>query len=154
MRLELSEALYTESLNPLLKNSSLIMAERWLIISTTYPKLRLAMVHHKTGQLRVAEFSFTGWDELPPEFSLVDAETFEPLPGKKWPTGQYWFQSGWSNTKLLVTPKPFLCMRGLREYHTHFQHADDRWENYRNHPDFSLVALVQKVGQKFQGANV
>jgi hypothetical protein len=154
MRPELSEALYQESLKPLLTNSSLIAAERWLIMSTTYPTLRVAMLHHKTGRLRVAEFDFSDWDELPPEFTLIEAETLEPLPGRKWPTGQYWFQSGWSNTPLITTPRAFLCMRGLREYHTHFQHADDSWENYRNQADFSLVALVQKVGQKFQDANV
>lgn len=154
MRPELSEAIFIDGLEPLLKNHSLLAAERWAIVSTTYPLLRIAMVHHRSNRLRVAQFHCCDWDELPPEFDLLDPGSLESLPGSRWPTGQYWFQSGWSHTQLLATPKPFLCMRGLREYHTHFQHLDDEWDNYRGKPEYSLISIVQKVGQKFQDANV
>jgi hypothetical protein len=32
-----------------------------------------------------------------------------------------------------VSKKPFLCMRGIREYHEHPQHTGDDWMQYRKH---------------------
>jgi hypothetical protein len=42
-----------------------------------------------------------------------------------------------------ITHKPFLCLRGVREYHEHPQHSGDDWLNYR--PQLRLFDVVLAV---------
>ena len=45
-----------------------------------------------------------------------------------------------------VTHKPFLCLRGVREYHEHPQHSGDDWLLYRTHINlFSIVMSLWRV---------
>jgi len=39
--------------------------------------------------------------------------------------------------------RPFLCMRGIREYHEHPQHTGDDWMQYRN--DFGLFSTLDTI---------
>ncbi len=41
------------------------------------------------------------------------------------------------------TGKPFLCLRGIREYHEHPQHSGDDWMLYRN--KMSLFSIIMSV---------
>ncbi len=42
-----------------------------------------------------------------------------------------------------TTHKPFLCLRGIREYHEHPQHSGDEWLLYRN--EMSLFSIVMSL---------
>ncbi len=42
-----------------------------------------------------------------------------------------------------VTRRPFLCIRGIREYHEHPQHTGDDWLLYRH--EMSLFSIVMSV---------
>lgn len=42
-----------------------------------------------------------------------------------------------------ATHKPFLCLRGIREYHEHPQHSGDDWLLYRT--EMSLFSIVMSV---------
>src|SRR5439155_19241848 len=45
-----------------------------------------------------------------------------------------------------TTHRPFLCLRGIREYHEHPQHSGDEWLLYRNSMNmFSIVLAVWRV---------
>lgn len=45
-----------------------------------------------------------------------------------------------------VSKKPFLCMRGIREYHEHPQHTGDDWMQYRKHVGlFSTIDTIWKT---------
>lgn len=45
-----------------------------------------------------------------------------------------------------ITHKPFLCLRGIREYHQHPQHSGDEWLLYRNSINmFSIVMSLWRV---------
>jgi hypothetical protein len=45
-----------------------------------------------------------------------------------------------------ITHKPFLCLRGIREYHEHPQHSGDDWLLYRPHMSlFSIVMSLWRV---------
>jgi len=87
---------------------------------------------------------------------LIEAETLEPLPGCKWPrdNSSRWHASGWISAAGIETPKPFMCMVGIREYHTHKSHSSDSWSNYRDLPDYSLENIVLQVAEAFQKADV
>lgn len=45
-----------------------------------------------------------------------------------------------------ITHRPFLCMRGIREYHNHPQHSGDEWLLYRASMNmFSIVMSLWRV---------
>jgi Predicted metal binding domain len=45
-----------------------------------------------------------------------------------------------------ITHKPFLCLRGIREYHEHPQHSGDEWLLYRSSVNmFSIVMALWRV---------
>jgi len=45
-----------------------------------------------------------------------------------------------------TTHKPFLCVRGIREYHEHPQHSGDEWLLYRESMNmFSIVMSLWRV---------
>jgi hypothetical protein len=76
---------------------------------------------------RVLALNLAQYDAQPPTAELLDADR-RPLPALAWPK-EFGPQG--------IVPehpdfrRPFFCRRGLREYHTHFQHEDDPWDLYR-----------------------
>jgi len=45
-----------------------------------------------------------------------------------------------------ITQKPFLCVRGIREYHSHPQHSGDEWLLYRQQMGlFSIIMSLWRV---------
>lgn len=44
-----------------------------------------------------------------------------------------------------VIQRPFICMRGANEYHTHPSHIADLWESLRGKPDFSIAGLLYQL---------
>jgi hypothetical protein len=45
-----------------------------------------------------------------------------------------------------ITHKPFLCLRGIREYHEHPQHSGDDWLLYRDSMSmFSIIVSIWRV---------
>jgi Predicted metal binding domain len=87
---------------------------------------------------------------------LIDAETGADLPGNLWPTdsASHWHHNGWTSAAGIATPQPFMCMAGIREYHTHSSHVGDLWENYRSSPDYDLPGILVQVAEAFQKSNV
>ncbi len=127
----------------------------WLILEHTYPRLTITMHHRRTGKLRTFQFDFDTWNDEPPALGIVDPETRQAVAGALWPQYQsYWHQSSWASSPLIITPKPFMCMSGIREYHTHHAHAQDSWEKYKSSPDYSVCGIVLQVAQVFQQSNV
>ena len=54
-----------------------------------------------------------------------------------------------------MTGLPFLCMRGIREYHEHPQHTGDDWMLYRGaHGVFSVVATIFRTCVQLAQPNV
>ena len=49
--------------------------------------------------------------------------------------------------------KPFLCLRGIREYHSHNRHLGDLWENYRPLSSYGLLSIIDRVQQRFNDSN-
>jgi hypothetical protein len=98
-----------------------------------------------------ARFDLAEYDLRAPSLQFLDPWTNEPLP----------YQSLlWAHDFGAVTKKPqlvmieqhpalkrpFLCIRGLREYHEHPQHSGDDWLLYRCQTNlFSIVMAVWRV---------
>jgi hypothetical protein len=92
----------------------------------------------------------TDFDQRPPGVSFRDPFTWEPLPFALLPLGQHLDEQGKAMQVVLdshpVTKLPFLCMRGIREYHEHPQHTGDDWVLYRGHYGlFSVLSTVWRT---------
>jgi hypothetical protein len=87
-------------------------------------------------RLECAEF-----DAQPPSVAMLDPDTGEELPIGRWTPGV-------PHSVHPVTGKPFVCIQGIAEYHSHPSHLDDSWDRYRNRfrlPQ-TIRALLRKAG--------
>lgn len=94
--------------------------------------------------------SLDDFDQRAPSVVFCDPFTWEELAYDQLHRGNH---IGENNTPLSVildkhptTKKPFLCMRGVREYHEHPQHTGDDWMQYRKHIGlFSTLDTIWKT---------
>jgi hypothetical protein len=156
MHPEVSRQFFEDGTKLITGNHDLLVDRGWLVLSASYPSLIIAVKHRATSKVRVFRFICDNWNDLPPALSLIDGETGQELPGSLWPTdnASHWHGSGWSPAPGINTDKPFMCMVGIREYHTHQSHVDDSWDNYKNQPGFDLPGIVVRVTEVFQKSNV
>ena len=97
-----------------------------------------------------AHFDLTDFDLCAPSLEFRDPWTDALLAPGQMSAGLDFDQERKCYPVLLsdhpTTHKPFLCMRGIREYHEHPQHAGDEWLLYRNDMNlFSIVRMLWRV---------
>ena len=124
-----------------------VSVEGWEVLTRDYPHLRIVFKHPASKRRFGFDFMCDEWDHLPPSLSLFDPVGGDELPWPKWPQG------GWQAGEHPVTRRPFLCLPGIREYHTHTSHLNDPWDNYRNRSSYGLGHIVDRVWQKFGVTN-
>ena len=125
-----------------------VSAKGWKVVESTYPTLAVVFRHSRST--REIEFRFTceDWDELPPSLSLHHPDSGEALRWEEWPQG------GWVvHNSHPSTGRPFLCLPGIREYHTHTSHLRDSWEGYRLRGTYRLRDIMDRVQQRFEDSN-
>jgi hypothetical protein len=78
-----------------------------------------------------------GLDGRPATAQLLTADR-SPLPPAEWPTdlSRQGVVHGHRDYD-----RPFFCRRGLREFHTHPQHADQPWDRYREELPLHSIVL-------------
>jgi hypothetical protein len=124
-------------------------ANGWEIVQLEYPVLSFVFTR-PTGNRRLGfRFQCDQWDELPPSLTLFDPSSpKEELTWEKWP------KNGWNAAASHKNySKPFLCLPGIREYHTHENHQTDYWVNLRGKDSYTLLYIVERVRQKFGVTN-
>ncbi len=128
--------------------ASFVAAGGWEFVTTTFPELSVVFTHPRSKRRVGFRFLFDGWDEQPPSLSLFDPETRAELPWEKWPQGV------WSiGNPHPTTGKPFLCLPGIREYHTHSSHLTDYWHNYKAKGCYTIAFILDRVWQRFKDTN-
>lgn len=94
-----------------------------------------------------ARFDVTDYDLHPPSVEFLDPWTGEPLSYATMFRALEFEEHRKAHVVLLgdhpITHKPFLCLRGIREYHEHPQHSGDDWLLYRN--TMSLFSIVMSL---------
>jgi hypothetical protein len=110
----------------------------WTLHEANYPALVVDFMRPQRPTLRVI-MDFAGFPATPPSITLANDNGVALTEAPKAPGGQ--FHQG-PHTR---TGRPFVCMRGSREYHTHDSHVGDVWDNYRGRPEFSLGGIVTQV---------
>jgi hypothetical protein len=110
----------------------------------TAPQLQPALV------LFGVELDFTNYDLWPPSLTLINPFTrspekpavhfLRPRPNAK--VGENPFESALAEH---AGAQPFLCMKGIREYHMHPAHTGDPWLQYRGTEIGTLGFILDKV---------
>ena len=120
-------------------------AKGWRITAATYPMLSVALRHAASNREIDFRFACDGWDGQPPSLSLHDPEDGRELTWEEWP------KDGWVvHESHPSTGKPFLCLAGIREFHTHPSHLSDGWDGYRLRGTYRLRDIVDRVQQRFE----
>jgi len=117
----------------------------WTVVTSEYPVLDVIFEHAVAAPLRL-RFTCDNWDELPPRIELLDK------------AGGYLTQvpphhgSVFNGSAHDSTGRPFVCMRGAREYHTHTSHLNDYWANYRGKPGMDLLGILSQLWRAWKRA--
>jgi hypothetical protein len=100
-----------------------------------------------TGAPFLAEFDLTDYDLRAPSVEFRHPATGELLKYATMFRAVEFERDRKEHLVLLddhpTTHKPFLCLRGIREYHEHPQHSGDEWLAYRR--DMSLFSAVMAL---------
>lgn len=96
--------------------------------------------------LPTVRFDYSNYDLWPPSLTFIDFFTGEPSAA---PLGNAWLPTpdGKVHDILLVHPsgKPFLCVRGTREFHEHPEHTGEPWALYRTRRAGALAVLCDLI---------
>jgi hypothetical protein len=111
---------------------------RWKIFRQEYPVLDVGFTSTGGAQLRLL-LTCEHWNDVPPSITLMSyqGEAILVLP----PGHSNIFHAG----PHAQTQRPFVCMRGSREYHIHESHIADVWEDLKESADFRLGEIVTQV---------
>jgi hypothetical protein len=141
---EVSRQLFDEAVRGL--PAELCTLRGWTIHSATFPTLDMSFSAPGRAATRL-RVQCDDWNSLPPSIVWLDeqgnlAKTIAPAPGNQ-------FQQAHS-----VTGRPFVCMAGVREYHTHSSHTGDLWDNYKNRSGYDLGDIITQVWRAWQTAKL
>jgi hypothetical protein len=96
-----------------------------------------------------ARVDLRGYDQRAPSITFRDPWSWEPIPHGALPIAQLVEDPKKPQAVLLdghpSTKQPFLCLRGVREYHEHPQHDGDDWEMYRS--AINVFVLVERLAR-------
>lgn len=101
----------------------------------------VAFASDRNGRPGVFRLDCDLFDASPPGVAMVDTETGEELPLASWTPGV-------PHSLHPVSGKPFVCIQGTAEYHTHPSHVDDAWDKYRARFRLrqTIARLLEKAG--------
>jgi len=136
MNEELSRALFERDLAGL--SEKLLGLRDWEVISSTYPVLDVAFSAPGRQPLRV-RLTCTDWNEQPPSVDLMERQGSFVSRVSQNSSGVF-HQGPHPNTG-----RPFICMAGSREYHTHPSHTSDHWDGYRAKDAYTLGGILTQI---------
>lgn len=110
----------------------------WTTHKIEYPVIDVTLADKGRSPLRVRLVA-KEWDEVPPSVELL-APNGEFLSSNQIPA-----QGIFNRSRHRYTGRPFVCMVGTLEYHTHESHINDHWENYRRQANRGLADLLGQV---------
>jgi hypothetical protein len=131
-----SRALFDEEVAKL--GPELLNARGWIVLKREYPTLEIEFSADDGARLRM-RLACNDWNERPPSVVFIDAQ------GQALSSIQRDSAGVFNNSAHPSTGKPFICMKGVREYHTHPSHTGDAWETVRNSDRYTLGGILTQI---------
>lgn len=112
--------------------------EGWTLNTAEFPHLDVTF--HGSKSLRI-RLNYEDWPDRPPSAELLETngEVLNCQPFAIFNMSAH-----------PVTGRPFICMRGFNEYHTHYSHVSELWEQYRGQDGNNLVGLLMQVSRSWR----
>ncbi len=152
---EVSEKKLREQLDHWRQNEDVYRRRGWILLAAwnlTVEVGFLASVAFGDQQLSVMtaaiRLTYDNYDVWPPSLEFIDPRTGDPASPPVQALDR--FEEGVRNA-LLAHPdagRPFLCVPGVREYHTHPQHSGDDWLLHRRSGAGKLAVLCDIVWRR------
>jgi len=116
----------------------LLTSRNWKLYSEVFPILDVGFCAGGRSEFRVRLLA-RNWNEQPPSAELLntDGDYLKVLP--QYPNGIF------NNGNHPLTNRPFICMAGVLEYHTHSAHVSDSWENYKKRDAYTLGGITTQI---------
>jgi hypothetical protein len=131
-----SRALFEEEVSKI--GSELLDLRGWTLFSKEYPILEMGFSAQGGGRLRL-KLVCDDWNDRPPSVQFLDWEGRPLTAIQRDPAGVF------NNSPHPTTGRPFVCMKGAREYHTHPSHIADVWETARGNDKFTLGGILTQL---------
>jgi len=133
-----SKALFDDDAGKIVQR--LLDARNWKLYSREFPILDVGFVAPALKEMRVRLIA-KNWNDMAPSIELLDSAgtylTAESLPKN---SGSLFNGGAHPSTR-----RPFVCMAGSLEYHTHGSHITDGWENYKHRDSHTLGGIVTQL---------
>lgn len=136
-----AKALFDEEIA---KFTAVLAARRsWVFHALDFPLIDCSFTAAGRTTLRL-RLQCDDWDDLPPAIGLHngDGSFLTAMPNN--PTGVF------NMSPHPSTGRPFICMRGAREYHTHPSHVADPWGNLKGNSSYRLGGILTQLWHAWQ----
>lgn len=138
-----SRAFFDEQTKGIKRIASL---REWVIFRVEYPIIDVGF----TGMSKDIRIRMVcnDWNELPPSIELLTFSGNHLSDIRTDPGGVF------NNSPHPFIGRPFICMIGSREYHTHSSHINDHWSNHKDMSGNDLGGILTRVWrawEKIQG---
>ena len=110
----------------------------WILHSLEYPMIDCSFTATGRTTLRL-QLNCENWNDRPPAISLLNADGSFLTAMSGNPTGV--FNMG----PHPATQRPFVCMRGAHEFHTHPSHISDPWDQLKDKDSYSLGGILTQL---------
>jgi hypothetical protein len=124
-----------------LLTADFLRVKQWKVLATTFPVLDLTIEAKRALRLVI---SCDNWNEAPLSVALLS-----PSDGAFLSCGEAQLLGGgiFNHSAHEQTGRPFVCMRGVREYHTHSSHRHEVWDTYRNEDGMNIPGIVTQIAR-------
>lgn len=126
--------------------SELCELRGWIVFERDYPVFDVGFLSPNGASLRI-RLECETWDELPPSVTLLD------LKGQQLVTPPASSSNIFNASAHRITGRPFVCMRGVREYHTHESHVNDPWQPLKGSADYRLSEIATQIWNGWRKVN-
>jgi hypothetical protein len=127
-------------------NAELCAERKWTLFSAAFPILDIGFSSSGMAKIRV-RLQCENWNDVPPAIELL---AFDGTPLESLPSG---LADIFNNSQHPITKRPFICMRGSREYHMHDSHRTEPWDDLKGKPGYRLGEIVTQVWNGWKRAN-
>ena len=115
-----------------------LRSQGWELHNVDYPTLDVTFQGSRPLRVRL---NYEDWPDRAPAAELLEAS------GEVLSVGA---TSIFNMSAHPITNRPFICMRGFNEFHTHSSHLNERWENYRDEEGNNLVGLLMQLATSWR----